>query len=318
VTNDLAGPLEDSACPGTQALSIAESQSATESAPTIRIRDRRFLQEVRRLRLLNSFHIREATGRDVPVCLGALFRMRYAPWGRLPTEQEWASLHRLDHALCAGLSDPQRQKFAQSLVLLFLGYSPAILLLFACLSIAITMGALKHGQGLDTDAKTIRAIMSSPLFHAQHGIDADDAVCVVLLYFVWLVSMGCLGAVANIGMNAIAAKNDITFDTSNIRLIFLRIILGGLFAVILMLPLGSQNFIALCYQFVTGYTLKAEVGEATVGAMAQASAVVMPFLLGYSTTLVLVILNQWIGRVQSVFDKQAAPSADNTSALVPR
>ena len=58
----------------------------------------------------------------------------------------------------------------------------------------------------------------------------NNNIIIIVSYLFWVVSMGCIGAIAFIGMNAISAQHDITFDISNARLLYLRIVLGGLFA----------------------------------------------------------------------------------------
>ncbi|HEY4045036.1 MAG TPA: hypothetical protein VGM32_24765 [Rhodopila sp.] len=132
---------------------------------------------------------------------------------------------------------------------------------------------------------------------------------IILYYLGWLVSMGCIGAVAFIGMNAISAQDDITFDISNIRLMILRVVLGGLFALVLTLPFGSESFIDFCYFIGTGENLGGQAGQTAAGesSIARVLMLTAPFLLGFSTSLVILILNQLIDGVQAFFGKKSSP-----------
>lgn len=132
---------------------------------------------------------------------------------------------------------------------------------------------------------------------------------ITLFYLSWLVSMGCIGAVAFVGMNAISAQDDITFDISNMRLMILRVVLGGLFALVLTLPFGSQNFIEFCYVIGTGAKFDSGNGEAE-NPFAQILMLTMPFLLGFSTSLVILILNQLVESIQAFFGRRSGAARE--------
>jgi hypothetical protein len=150
--------------------------------------------------------------------------------------------------------------------------------------------------------------------------DANDIIfsygVIDLLYIIWIVSMGCMGAVAFIGMNAISAQDDITFDLSNMRLMILRVVLGGLFALVLTLPFGSERFISFRYIIGTGAKSDSETGGNT---LAQILMLTMPFLLGFSTSLVILILNQLVESVQAFFGRRpgAAHGLESTGPQQP-
>ncbi|HYX49052.1 MAG TPA: hypothetical protein VE843_04890, partial [Ktedonobacteraceae bacterium] len=124
-------------------------------------------------------------------------------------------------------------------------------------------------------------------------------------YLGWVTAMGCIGAGAFIGMNAISAQQDITFDISNQRLIILRVVLGGLFALVLTVSFGSQGFIEFCYYVGTGSRLGqgSNTGDGNPS-LTRDLVLIVPFLLGFSTSLVILILNQIIQGIQAFFGKQ--------------
>jgi len=149
------------------------------------------------------------------------------------------------------------------------------------------------------------------LMKTNYQDDSDSAITsnglIALLYIVWIVSMGCIGAVAFVGMNAISAQADITFDISNMRLMILRVVLGGLFALVLTLPFGSEDFVDFCYIIGTGAKSDPVTGGNTV---AQILMLTMPFLLGFSTSLVILILNQLVESIQAFFGRRSGPDRE--------
>jgi len=265
------------------------------------IRHRGFLREVRQLKLLRSFQISEAIPdvTEASASFGSLFDMHYAPWGRLPSEDEWAQMDRLALALSIQLPAPLREKFIHARVPAFIAIIPVILIIIGCFSIILIMASIKsasEGHQALSYAEVMNPSAGSYLLHNF-----------ALYYIIWLGCMGSIGAVAFIGMNAISAQNDITFDLSNRRLMSLRIVLGGLFAIVLTLPLGSEGFVAFCYKFITGYTMtgaEADNNVSGIGQFGQALPLVMPFLLGFSTSLVILVLNQLIEGIQAFFGRR--------------
>jgi Sec-independent protein secretion pathway component TatC len=127
----------------------------------------------------------------------------------------------------------------------------------------------------------------------------------------WLASLGAVGSIAFIGMNALAVQDDATFDLTNHRLIVLRIALGALFGVVLTLPFGFKDFL----DFVVG--LRSPVDAAKIpngsGVATQSVLLLLPFILGFSTPLVIMILNQFVEAVQSFFGKKTVVVQPSTT-----
>jgi hypothetical protein len=126
---------------------------------------------------------------------------------------------------------------------------------------------------------------------------------VLAAYMLWLASLGALGSIAFIGMNALAVQDDATFDLTNTKLILLRIALGALFGVVLSLPFGFRGFT----EFVGGLTAGGVEPES--GFALQSLLLLLPFVLGFSTPLVIMILNQFVEGVGSFFGKKGAAPA---------
>jgi hypothetical protein len=298
----------------------------------------------------------------MPESFSSLVQLHYAPWGRLPSKEEWDELDQLTSDLFDQLSEPLKKRFARSRVSPFIAYLPMLLMVAACISLLLTVDRLADAQreivgsgfnktpeymafvdtasskekdlkerinkttdvqekvglyrelnhlqsGLTDDIRNGRLAFISNNSAPPAGIPIDSLLTnatiygsvgtIVLFYLIWLVSMGCIGAVAFIGMNAISAQDDITFDISNMRLMTLRVVLGGLFALVLALPFGSQKFIEFCYFIGTGDRVASPTNDEN--SFAQVLMLTMPFLLGFSTSLVILILNQAINGVQAFF-----------------
>ena len=132
-------------------------------------------------------------------------------------------------------------------------------------------------------------------------------------YLIWLFSLGAIGAVAYIGMNALSIQEDITFDLTNPRLMILRIVLGGLFGLVLTLPFGYQDFLNFCVSLIKANPVPAEQPEGNKSAW-QAVTLLMPFVLGFSTSLVLLVLNQMVDGFQAFFGKGSIAAKANVAA----
>jgi hypothetical protein len=161
----------------------------------------------------------------------------------------------------------------------------------------------------------IAAILGTqgPIF----GFGSPGAI-VLPFYLVWLISLGAIGAVAFIGMNALSVQEDITFDLTNRRLMILRVVLGGLFGLVLTLPFGFQDFLDFCSKIGGALPKGARdsVGDGTGQNVTwQAVTLLMPFVLGFSTSLVILVLNQMVEGIQAFFGKRSATSNAGGTAV---
>ena len=119
----------------------------------------------------------------------------------------------------------------------------------------------------------------------------------VLMSLGWVVSMGCIGAIASLDMQAIKGMEGKSVpDIKSLPQVILRVSLGGVFALALTFPWESDCFTDLCYSMGTGRSFKGDEGVSL-----RALVLILPFLLGFSTPLVMSIINQLNAAVLSFF-----------------
>ena len=134
------------------------------------------------------------------------------------------------------------------------------------------------------------------------------------VYLLWLVSLGAIGALASIGMNALSIQDDITFDLSNMRLMSLRVTLGALFEVVLSLPFGYPEFLAFC----KAIWKPSQFYDPSTGVLTtQAILLLLPFVLGFSTSLVIQVLSQLVEAIQAFLGRRTTATIAPSSAVPP-
>lgn len=109
----------------------------------------------------------------------------------------------------------------------------------------------------------------------------------------WIVTVGALGAIAFVLVNALGIQVDPTVDVTDKDSTMFRVLLGALFSVILTLPFGFPIFQKFIGQVMNPSTQTIEPKEAMM--------LLMPFLFGFSTSLVLTVLNRLVESVQTFF-----------------
>jgi hypothetical protein len=154
----------------------------------------------------------------------------------------------------------------------------------------------------------------------SHQADQQVGYEVIRYYIFWLLSVGAIGATSFIAMNALSLQEDATFDITNTRLMVLRIALGGLFALMLCIPFGFYDFVAFCkYLLAAGSASKGSPTSTPVTDATQSTLMLLlPFILGFSTSVVIMILNRFVDAVQTFFGRSsAAVSSTPSSARSP-
>lgn len=263
------------------------------------IKDKRFISELDRLRNLRSFLLEqsdklEAAETDA-MSFNGLNSLRFDKKGRDPSEEEWFLLENHTQRLFGLLTNPSsRRKFLLGCIPWTIAWLPAIF-------------------GLVAAAALLLAILApSTLRVGSLGTQ------VIGFYLVWLMSLGAIGALAFVGMNALSVQDDATFDLTNLRLMWLRVALGALFGLVLTLPFGFDGFMRFCAS-IANWTLSADAtaNAARSGDLTQALWLLLPFVFGFSTTLVIMILNQLVLAVHSFFGRKADGSAPVPRTDVP-
>jgi hypothetical protein len=257
------------------------------------ISDEQFMSDVETLKDLRSFMIQQAVSLKPSeagrISLGILNLLRYDPKGRFPSLTEWKLLETHNQQLYEHLTDPLRRKFLYGRIPNWVIPTAGILGIVAVLSIFLP---LLRPTGRET-------ILAS--------------------FLIWAPALGGVGSIAFIGMNALAVQEDATFDITNNKLIALRVALGALFGAVLTLPVGFPSFLEFLHKLAEGNL--AELKEIPTSALlSQTALLLLPFILGFSTSLVIMILNQFVEAVQSFFGKKSnppPPAAPPTAAQPP-
>jgi hypothetical protein len=293
--SSLSGEADATLTPATPATSMTPLPSTSaavgivDGEMTVQISDYYFMRDLKRLRELRSFLIQEAVGRpDVRLEFGSLNQLRSATTsrGREPTKDEWTQVERLTQSLFELLTPPLRRRFLLGEIPTWIGWVTAALALLA----VVTLVAAVVVQNARQDFNAIATTMP--------------------FYLVWLVSLGAIGSVAFIGMNALSVQQDVTFDLSNRRLLMLRIILGSLFGLVLTLPFGYEAFKDFIAAVVSNKPIDPKSGSISTPAM----LLLLPFVFGFSTSVVIMVLNRFVDGLQAFFGKPTNADAQTSLA----
>ena len=125
------------------------------------------------------------------------------------------------------------------------------------------------------------------------GDRLSDLVC----YFLWTGFLGAIGAIAFLSVNTLSIQQDVTFDLTNKSLLAVRIVLGSLFGVVLSIPFGFSSFITFCESVAHGTPV--QVGAANFSL--EGALLLLPFVLGFSTSLVILVLNRFVKSITVFF-----------------
>jgi hypothetical protein len=283
----------------TPADNLVELPGKSSAPDTDAISDEQFIRELKQLKALRSFLIEQAVlikpSESGVISFGALNLLRYDRNGRSPTALEWSALENFTQELFRHLTDPLRRRFLYEQIPWWMTQLSVILGIVAILS--LLSATIIWGFG--------------------------SYARILPLYIVWIASLGAIGSIAFVGMNALSVQDDATFDLTNTKLLVLRIALGGLFGVVLTLPFGFHSFIEFLYSLMNGgVAIASSPSDVSSSSSLPVGSVMLllPFILGFSTSLVIMILNQFVSAIQSFFGKNGpsppAPSATTGSLLI--
>jgi hypothetical protein len=261
---------------------------------SVQISDYYFMRNLNRLRELRSFLIQEAVGRpDVRLEFGSLNQLRYATTsrGREPTKDEWTQVERLTQSLFQLLTPPLRRRFLLGEIPMWIGWLTAALALLAVATLVAAVVVQNARQDFNAIATTMP------------------------FYLVWLMSLGAIGSVAFIGMNALSVQQDVTFDLSNRRLLMLRIILGSLFGLVLTLPFGYDAFKDFIAAVISNKPVDPKSGSGSISTPAM--LLLLPFVFGFSTSVVIMVLNRFVDGLQAFFGKPTNADARTEAQTSP-
>jgi hypothetical protein len=260
--------------------------------PNFAVRDQSFIDYVERLKSLHNFLYQAAIPMSSPdvtsLQMGILHSIYFKSDGRMPTVDEWNQVERQTQEIFLLLTPALRRKFLISKTPITLIRLPLYLLGLAVIAVVVPVTAFN--------------------FAWQNILD-------LVFYLIWTACLGSLGALSSIGMNALSIQDDVTFDISNSGLTALRVILGALFAVVLDLPLGYNAFFNFCNTIAFPVAGSTVIANPSSSAIEQIVLLLAPFVLGFSTSTVIMILNQLVDAVQSLFGGKGKQEAQDTALL---
>jgi hypothetical protein len=249
----------------------------------------RFINEVKHLANLKTFLLAEAISvRPEHIklfALGDLNQLWFSEGGRPAKAEEWNLLDERAQVLSSYLTVESRKRLQLTATPGFVAWLPIFLIVTALSSLVIAIG--------------IEFL----------GLTAEDAVSVRFVsYLVWLMCLGSIGAIAFISMNALSIQSDATFDLTNRKLLTVRIVLGSLFGVVLSIPFGFASFLFFCNSITNAaYGILPAAAEGTGEAVVfsiDAALLLLPFILGFSTSLVVLVLNRFVESISTFFGQQ--------------
>lgn len=261
---------------------IAEASLIAPSIAPNLICDKRFAGQLREVQNLKQFlfeqKVKFETGQLDSIDLGPLNNLSYSPTGRVPTGEEWKLLDEKIAVLASYLSDGLRQKIRVRELSVFFDKLP---LAFLLATLIIVLYRFLYGGFF---AK------GTLLFNASF----------LLSLIVWAVAQGGLGACAFLGTRIATTRPDKILsetlsdisDVTDESILKIRIILGCLFGSLIGVPIGSLAFDKM------GNAIYDSSASLTPSDFAL---IILPFMVGFSTNLVLAILERSIRSIRTFF-----------------
>jgi hypothetical protein len=229
------------------------------------------LDKLQRLRnFIVSHNIKETKDQESKLAiidLGKLNSIRYGENGREPSDVEWDDLNKKLQYFYSLLSETDLRKFHFKLAVPMLKLTPTALVFCSIFFLIIP--------------NVIAAFFGMPELPANWLVSR-------VAFLGWIVTVGALGSMAFILVNALGIQVDPTVDVTDRDSTMFRVLLGALFSVILTLPFGFPTF--------EEFLKSLKNVDPKDGAL-----LLMPFLFGFSTSLVLTILNRLVDAVQTFF-----------------
>lgn len=283
------------------------------------IADREFIRRVKRLRRLRDFIVSEGVEVDgdgtKALHLGRLNQLHLSRRGRPPSLEEWQALDSQVCVLFRLLRPDNRKKY-------LLREFPSWLTVIAALALVLSVVAFFVAIAPIGVASLIAELGRI----AFTWLDPMPQTVELGSFVLWVVCLSALGSIAFISVNALSIQNDATFDITNGKFVWLRIVLGILFGVIITLPSAYQMFIrftqamqALVWHGIASGAGKASVidtGELGSVSVTQIAILIFPFLVGFSASLFMAIITRMVAGIQSMFgiDGRQAVGVDATAS----
>jgi hypothetical protein len=252
-----------------------------QEAPGGAIANERFIRQLDELRQLKEFLFEEKVQfkeDDLDgIDLEELNNLSYKASGRVPSVGEWRTLDEKLSKLASYLNDDLRRKIRIHELKLFFRILP--------------IGFLA--------TTVVSTILYANLYLINSG-SAWRAFLWLVIICAWSVSQGGLGACAFLGTSVIMKTSILTdtgprenIDLTDRNFLVIRVILGTSFAVIIGLPYSPLGLNLIPNLYLKGTILPVDEYNFMLS--------LIPFLAGFSTNLVLVILGKFVGAIEGVF-----------------
>jgi len=254
-----------------------DAQPENQLSPA-KISDRLFVRQLGYTRSLVTFLIRRQAlpekPPDVLANLAALGSMRYSPRGRAASEEEWRKLYAISRGLASELPLEIATAFSIWRLRTFFGLFPFIFLIMGIAALEAT-----YLEG-----------------YAVGGWYYFIGLAAVLS---WTCALGGLGTSAFFGTSLLAQLASATGDDqaklkeiTDDTYLQTRLMIGILFAFVLGLPFGHLSLVTASTSLFTDVVWDTELFTKILHILA-------PFLLGFSTALVLSILERLIEGIKT-------------------
>ena len=227
----------------------------------------------------------------VALDLGHLVWVRSSFIGRRAHPNEWLKLEMAQRALMRHLTPTLLLMLRTQRSRQIITWLPLYLLAFAISGLVIA---------------SLSPVISSFL-NSIFGLEVPPFTSRLTGYLLWTLSLGGLGAAASLGVNALAIRTDATFDVNDQALVVLRLVVGAVFAFVIALVFSWNSFAQFISMLQAATSVApSETTRPSPNSLDIAGLLLLPFLLGFSTPLVLTILERFIVSVETFFGARVA------------
>ena len=123
----------------------------------------------------------------------------------------------------------------------------------------------------------------------------------IFFFIIWLCATGALGSAAFVYVNALSIEIDPNVVVTSRTFVKLRLILGALFAMIISLPFHYPVFFKFEHSLKTITNSSENTYQVLSNMDVNSFLLILPFIFGFSTPLVLCILSRLVESVRALF-----------------
>ena len=134
----------------------------------------------------------------------------------------------------------------------------------------------------------------------------DEPLGLRVGYLLWTLALGAMGAAAFLAINSLALQSGTAVDIGDRGLIRIRTVVGAVFGFVLALPVSFHAFNSFIKTL-----LSVEIPPDNVALnLPNITQVLLPFFLGFSTSLVLRVLDRFVSAIEALFGVRSMGSAN--------